>query len=85
MIGIVSSGSGMATILKATKGTQTRLSSAAATAMISAPNQLSQPKANSRFWSRSSRLVPGRNWRQCFFTICTAPPAQRERCVLKAR
>jgi flagellin-like hook-associated protein FlgL len=34
---------------KTTKSTQTRLSSAAATAMISTPNQLSQPNANSRF------------------------------------
>src|SRR5260370_39078946 len=46
-IGRVSSGSGMATILKATNGTQIRLSSAAATAMISAPEPV-QP-AESEF------------------------------------
>ena len=56
-----------------------QLSNAAPTAMVSATNQLSQPNRNSRFWSWLSRLVPGRNLRQCFRTICTEPLAQRAR------
>ena len=58
--------SGMAMPTKATTGTHTRLSSATTTPMLSAPSQLSQPRANSRFCSRVSRLAPGSKRRQCF-------------------
>ena len=44
--------SGMAMPTKATTGTQIRLRIATTTPIASAPSQLSQPSANSRFCSR---------------------------------
>ena len=65
--------SGMAMPTKATTGTQIRLRIATATPIDSAPSQLSQPSANSRFWSRVSRRDPGISSRQCFFRIWKPP------------
>ena len=49
MIGMVRILSGTAMSRKATTGTQMRLRIATTTPMLSAPSQLSQPSANSRF------------------------------------
>ncbi len=65
--------SGTAMSRKAMTGTQMMLSMATTTPRLSAPSQLSQPKANSRFWSRVRRLLPGRKRRQCFFRIWNPP------------
>ena len=54
-------------------GTQMMLRIATTTPTLSAPSQLSQPSENSRFWSRVSRLPPGRKRRQCFLRICKPP------------
>ena len=82
MIGSVSTLSGTAMPANATTGTQTRLKIATSTPTLSAPSQLIQPNANSRFWSGVSRLAPGRNARQCLRTIWKPPEAQRSRCFL---
>ena len=50
----------------ATTGTQTMLRIATTTPTLSAPSQLSQPKANSRFCSRVRARRPGKKLRQCF-------------------
>ena len=79
MIGMVKMRSGTAILAKATTGTQAIFNSATTTPIASAPSQLSQPMAYSRFCSRVSPSAQGNMRRQCLRTNCEPPNAQRWR------
>jgi len=74
---------GMATILKATTHPD-QIEQRRATAMIFRPEPVSRTESEFTFLIMVEPAHARRNWRQCFFTICTAPPAPARRWVLKA-
>ena len=72
-MGPVKTLSGTATLNSRINGTLMRFMIAMATPSVSAPSQLTQPVANSRFCSPLSALPPGSSRCQCFLMICRPP------------
>ena len=69
--------SGTAIDRKAMTGVQRMFRIAMATPMLSLASQDSQPEANTRRCCTVSWLWPGSMARQCLWTICMPPEAQR--------